>query len=306
MWRRPGGCAGPPGADVPADQRFDGYLARLGLDRPVEPTLEALVDLHRAQVERIPYTTIDIHLGRPCPLDPAEAVARIARTGRAGYCYNLNGALATLLRDIGYEVREHRGWVWSAGGDASRPFPNHLALSVHGLPSHDNPGGGWLVDAGLGDAIHEPLPLLAGEYSQGPFRYGLETVSEPVGWRFRHDPAGSFGGFDLETADAGSGAFDTGHRVLSTSPVSGFVRNVIVARRDGCGADNLVNRTVTRVEGARTVEWEIRSDTEWFAAVADLFGLTLDDLDQSGRDRLWDHAVTGHAAALERADRGPG
>jgi hypothetical protein len=32
-------------------------------------------------------------------------------------------------------------------------------------------------DAGLGDALHEPLPLVAGTYQQDPFRLVLDAGS---------------------------------------------------------------------------------------------------------------------------------
>jgi len=62
--------------------------------------------------------------------------------------------------------------------------------------------------------------------------------------------------------------------------------------------DKLINRSVIRVEGARTVEWTLSSSAEWFAAAADIFGLTLDDLDGDDRARLWRDAQAGHAAYL--------
>jgi N-hydroxyarylamine O-acetyltransferase len=53
---------------------------------------------------------------------------------------------------------------------------NHLVLTVRGLPADTNPGGVWYVDAGLGDALHEPIPLIAGEYRQGPFVLVLDET----------------------------------------------------------------------------------------------------------------------------------
>ena len=273
-----------------------GYLARLGRDRPDEPSLEALTDLHRTQVERVPYNTLDIHLGRPGSLDPAESVRRIVATGRVGYCYQLNGAFAALLRSVGFDVRQHRGWVWHDEGSA-RPFANHLALTVHGLPTVDNPEGAWLVDTGLGDGLHEPMPLRAGAMAQGPFEYRLEPAGVDGGWRWRHDPAGSFIGMDFDPADADVSAFEAGHAELSSAPTSTFVRHVIVQRRDGAGVDKLINCTIQRVEGPRTVEWELNTAVEWFAALADVFWLTLDDLEPDDRDRLWRRARMAHRVA---------
>ncbi|MFB6783623.1 hypothetical protein ACFCX0_41590 [Streptomyces sp. NPDC056352] len=40
----------------------DGYLAVLGVERPAGPSAEALWALHRAQVERVAYETLDNQL----------------------------------------------------------------------------------------------------------------------------------------------------------------------------------------------------------------------------------------------------
>src|SRR5262245_60207473 len=107
---------------------MDGYLRRLRLSHPGQPSAASLAMLHQAHVEHIPYSTVDIQLGRPGSLDPEESAARIARTGRAGYCYQLNGAFARLLGTLGYDVRHHRGSVTNDEDPSVEPFPNHLAL----------------------------------------------------------------------------------------------------------------------------------------------------------------------------------
>ena len=268
---------------------LDGYLARLGLDRPSKPTLDWLSGAQRSHMERVPYTSIDIHVGRPGSIDPVACVDRIARTGRTGYCLQLNGAFAALLASLGYEVTRHRGHVWSTPGETLfEPYANHLALSV----AMD--GGDWFVDVGLGDAPYEPIPLVVGAYDQGPFRYGVERLD--LGWRFRHDPAGAFTGMDFEDAVAAPGVFDLGHVQMSTSPTSNYVTNVMVARRDATGVDKLVNQSLMRIEGPRTVNWTLSSPTEYFAALADVFGMTLDDLGHDDRARLWRDAQAGQAA----------
>ena len=44
---------------------------------------------------------------------------------------------------------------------------NHLVLTVDGLHTDENPLGTWYVDAGLGDALYEAVPLAAGDFRQG-------------------------------------------------------------------------------------------------------------------------------------------
>ena len=44
-----------------------------------------------AHLERVPYETLDIVLGKPPGIDPLASARRILG-GRGGYCYHLNGA----------------------------------------------------------------------------------------------------------------------------------------------------------------------------------------------------------------------
>ena len=88
------------------------YLARLGVSEHPPATLETLVDLHRRHLATVPYENLGIMLGRPPVVDPAASLARVAETGRAGYCFHQNGALETALRELGYAVSRRHGHVW--------------------------------------------------------------------------------------------------------------------------------------------------------------------------------------------------
>ena len=98
---------------------------------------------------------------------PASA-ARIAATGRGGYCFHLNGALAALLSALGYSVSLHVGGVHGPEGPSVEWLTNHLVLGVAGLPSDACPDGLWYVDVGLGDAMHDPMPWVAGPVAAAP------------------------------------------------------------------------------------------------------------------------------------------
>lgn len=275
-----------------------GYLRVLGIRRPPPPTIEALIEIHRAQVERVAYNTIDIHLGRRTTVDPLAAAQRLVATGRGGYCFHLNGALSLLLAELGFDVRTHRGGVCGSSADAPLvPFANHLALTVHALPTSANPGGRWLVDAGLGDALHEPMPIQARTVRQGPFTFGLTpSTALPGGWRFVHDPLGSFETMDFEERTAATAEFRGSHRNLSTSAQSPFVQYVIAQRRDAEGFDKLLGCSLTRQDATGATTTELTERTAWFEALADVFGLTLRDTTPADRDRLWLRAHESHLA----------
>ncbi len=273
----------------------DAYLRRLGEDRE-PPSVDALFRIHRAHVERIPYETTWIHMGERWGIDVDSSMERVALHGRGGYCFHLNGSLSRVLESLGYDVSRHIGGVHGPQQSAI-DLTNHLVLVVGGLPTSDNPTGDWYVDVGLGDALHEPLPLLAGTYSQGPMTFVLEETPGGIGdWHFVHDPHGSFVGMNFRSSVTDLDAFEDRHRHLSTSPESGFVRTVTAQRRQQQGTTALRALTFTRRDQNGTSTCIVTERHEWFALLADEFLLPLDGVDATARDRLWASARTAHDA----------
>jgi arylamine N-acetyltransferase len=270
------------------------YLARLGLE--VEPpSVAALQRLHRRQVERIPYETLWIHGGEQWGIDPAESVRRIAVGGRGGYCYHLNGAFALLLQSLGYDVHLHVGGVHGPTGPDSDSVANHLVLTVRDLPTDEHPDGVWYVDAGLGDALHEALPLATGEYRQGPF---LLTLSDDGGggWHLQHDPNGGFVGMGWTMVEADWSDFSAKHHWLSTSPESGFVRIGMAEHRDATGVDVVRGLIVSRIGSDARTEEPITDRAGWFDALGELLGLRFDSTPPEVPDQLWSRTLSNHRA----------
>ena len=282
-------------ADMDTELRA-AYLRRLGLDAE-PPSVDALQRLHQRHVERIAYETMWIHLGEAWGIDLGDTVARIARQGRGGYCFHLNGAFSELLRALGYAVTRHVDGVHGPGGPAEEMMSNHLVLTVSGLPASENPSGTWYVDAGLGDALHGALPLAASDYEQGPFHLVLDRTPGGVGdWHLTHDPAGGFAGMSWRTAEAGMDQFSQRHRWLSTSPESGFLRVATAQRRDATGADILRGLVLIRVGTGTAPAEPLTKRDDWLAALADVFGLRFDATPPEALDHLWERSLAAHRA----------
>lgn len=259
---------------------IEAYLDRLGLAREA-PSAGYLFALHRAHVSKITYTNLQIMREEPAGIDPATATAEVI-AARNGYCFHLNSAFAQLLRSLGFSVSLHRGYVMRHG--ETNASLNHLVLVVHDLD------GSWFVDAGLGDALYEPLPLTPGSYQQGPFRYELAECQQRDGWRFAHDPSGSFDLMEFESAGAQIADFAEAHTRLSTRADSPFRRFLVAQVRSASQTRTLRGCTLTTVDGDGTRQHVIDDPQEWLATLTGL-GLTGEGLLQ-----MWPAAREAHEA----------
>lgn len=90
--------------------------------------------------------------------------------------------------------------------------------------------------------------------------------------------------------------FATKHEWLSTSPESGFVRVPMAELRDADGVDVIRGLVLSRIgEGGASHEPLTRRD-EWFACLAEVFGLRFDATAPEALDRLWNSALEAHRA----------
>lgn len=276
------------------------YLARLGVEE-VPPSADALRLLVQRHVERVPFESLWIHAGQAWSIDPHESARRIALDRRGGYCFHLNGGLGLLLGSLGYAVRGHVGGVHGQHGPDPAAMGDHLALTVGLLPTETNPGGNWYVDCGLGDTLHDPLPMISGWYDQPPYRLSLEQAEDGSEWHLRHDPAEGRRGMTWRSADGHWRDFAAKHRWLSTSPESGFVQVPTAQRRDARGADVIRGLVLTRIgREARTSE-PVTVRADWFDLLAQTFDLPLDALNRQERDRLWASALGAHRRWVDSA-----
>jgi N-hydroxyarylamine O-acetyltransferase len=271
----------------------EAYLARLGVDAE-PPSVAGLRLLMQRQVERVPYETLWIHAGEAWNIDPIESATRIALHGRGGYCYHMNGALGLLLSSLGYVVHGHIGGVHGPEGPTTAAMGNHLVLTVDQLPTEANPTGVWYVDTGLGDALHDPLPLAVGRHDQPPFRLSLEQVDDASVWHLTHDPSGGFNGMTWTAGHARLADFETKHRWLSTSPDSGFVQVAMAERRDATGVDVIRGLILSRIGDRAHSAEPVTRRAAWFELLADLFDLRFRSSTPEARDRLLANVISAH------------
>ncbi|ACZ84919.1 arylamine N-acetyltransferase family protein [Streptosporangium roseum] len=242
---------------------MDEYLKRIGAARPAGPDAESLRELQLRHLLTVPFENLSVHLGEPVVLDDQALVEKVVGRRRGGFCYELNGAFALLLRSLGYQVTLLAARPVGDGSIGS-PF-DHLALRV-------NTPDPWLVDVGFGAFSHHPLRLDL-------------RADQP-------DPAGVFR--VAETADGDLDVLKDGvleyrleqrPRVLAdfeptcwwhqTSPRSHFTRSLVCSLLTDAGRVTLSDRLLIHTSEGGRREQRLSTDAETLAAYRDLFGIEL-------------------------------
>lgn len=242
------------------------YLARIGARRPVRPDAEALRDLHERHLHTVPFENLSIHLGEPIVLDPFALYAKIVERRRGGFCYELNGLFAELLRALGFNVTLLAAKVALPDGSFGPPF-DHLTLRVE----LDEP---WLADVGFGAHARRPLRI-NGEPQQdveGTFTV-KETANGDIEVRNDDRPV-----YVAEARPRELAEFRPTCWWQATSPESHFTGFVTCSLPTPRGRVTLgAEKLYETVDGERT-ETPLGSDEETLALYRERFGVELGKL----------------------------
>ncbi len=264
------------------------YLERIAYTHAAAPAIQApalplLAALHEAHLLAVPFENLSIHYGQPIILDEAALYDKIVRRRRGGFCYELNGLFAWLLRRLGYTVDLLSAEVAETDG-FSAPF-DHLTLRVRDLDGSD--GADWLADVGFGDSFRRPLRMQPGLAQDGAdgYDYRLRELS-PWLMLERRDAAPPAS--TLDDLDAGwepQYRFTLRPHALSdfvercdyqqTSPQSHFTQRRICSLALPDGRISLSDlRLITTIQGQRE-ERMLGSEQEYRATLAQRFGVVL-------------------------------
>ena len=78
----------------------DAYLKRINYQGALAPTAETLRALQLAHLRRVPFENLSIHAGEPIVLQEEALFTKIVERRRGGFCYEVNGLFAALLRSL--------------------------------------------------------------------------------------------------------------------------------------------------------------------------------------------------------------
>ena len=244
------------------------YLKRINYSGSVAPSVETLRRLQLAHLLSVPFENLSIHLPEPVVLDDEALFEKIVLRRRGGFCYELNGLFAALLRALGFDVQMLSAGVFNSEGELGPEF-DHMTLLVT-LDER------WLVDVGFGDSFIEPLPLdERGESVQRSRAYRIDKVEDDfmllqkdpdVNWkpqyRFTLQP-------HIYKDYAGMCNFH------QTSPDSHFTKRRICSRLTADGRITLSGHRLITTRGELREEREFATDAEVADALRTHFDIVL-------------------------------
>jgi N-hydroxyarylamine O-acetyltransferase len=216
----------------------------------------------------VPFENLDIGLGRKILCDKPSIVRKIVEQRRGGFCYELNGAFAALLRELGFKVTLLSARVARQDGSYGPEF-DHLTLRV-------DLGEPWLADVGFGDSFLEPLRLKTGiEQPQGRKSFRLveeegllymEMAEPGADWKRQYS-------FTLLPRQLGDFAGMCHYH--QTSPQSSFTQKKICSRATLDGRITLADGKLIITQNGKREESLLASDQDWKVALKKYFEIVL-------------------------------
>jgi N-hydroxyarylamine O-acetyltransferase len=244
------------------------YLDRIGYTGPLAPTADVLRSLHRAHLLSVPFENFDVTLGRKIVCDETGFIHKIVEMRRGGFCYELNGAFAALLKAIGFQVTLLSARVPREDGSNGPEF-DHLALRVDLEQA-------WLADVGFGDSFLEPIGLRSGT---GGAHDGRTYRVVDSGHSMRMERA-EVGGiwkrqYFFKLAPRNLSDFAPMCQYHQTSPESPFTRKSVCSRATPDGRITLAGQRLICTRNGIREERLLASEDERQRALKEYFEISL-------------------------------
>ena len=246
------------------------YLDRIEYRGPLDPHFEMLRQLHLAHLLQVPFENLSIHSHEPLVLNDSALFEKIVTHRRGGFCYELNGLFAALLRELGFEVAMLSAQVAGKQNEFSRDF-DHMTLRVALNQER------WLADVGFGDSFIEPLPLVAdSEHQQRENRYRLVSDSQErlvLEQALKNEDWQTQYRFSLQPYQYAD--YEEMCSYHQTSPESHFTRQRICSRLTPRGRISLSDMRFIITENGVRSERVLKNQAEYNEVLRQQFGIVL-------------------------------
>jgi N-hydroxyarylamine O-acetyltransferase len=244
------------------------YLKRINFSGSLDPSAENLPRLQVAHLLAVPFENLSIHEGEPIVLNDAALFEKIVQHRRGGFCYELNGLFAALLRELGFDVQMLSASVCNSEGKWGPDF-DHMTLLVT-LDER------WLVDVGFGDSFVEPLRFdLRTDQTQGSRAYRIDEDADGYVLRQRIEDGEWRPQYRFTLEPHVFADYEEMCLYQQTSPESHFTKARICSRLTSDGRLTISGNRFITTKGNTRAERELSTDSEIAEALREHFGIVM-------------------------------
>lgn len=249
---------------------LNAYFERIGYSGSPTPTLETLHALTLAHAIAIPFENLDVLLGRSIMLDEDSLFRKLVVEKRGGYCFEQNGLLLAILRQIGFAATPLSARIRLNCPRDYIPPRTHMFVRV------EIGGESWLTDVGVGGfSLTQAIRLNTQEEQTTP--HETRRLVREKGALFHQVKLGGVWGdvceFTLEEMPLVDR--ELANWYTSTHPNSNFKNRLVAARagENGTRLTLLNNELKIRSRDGGTRAIKITSPEDLLALLKTHFGL---------------------------------
>jgi len=245
------------------------YLNRINYHGSLEPNAETLRHLQVAHLLAVPFENLSIHSGEPIVLNDEALFEKVVQRRRGGFCYELNGLFAALLRKLGFRVEMLSARVANPRGEFGPDF-DHMTLMVE-LEQR------WLADVGFGDSFREPLLLdERGIQKQNEREYEIVAEGDQRILMQRESGGDWVAQYRFTLQPHAYADYAEMCRYHQTSPDSHFTKAPLCSLATADGRITLGGgHFITTTRGGERSEVTVSDDVEFAQLLKDHFGIDL-------------------------------
>ena len=200
----------------------DDYVRLLDLQRAA-PDLNFLSEIIRRHAALFAFSSVGPLLGDDLPLDVRSLYQRIVMQRRGGYCFEQNGLMYFLLKELGFKVSLVLARV--IYNEDIHPGLTHRISLV------EINGKSYIADVGFGPLGPQSPLCMSGETSQESFR--VFRVEEREQGEFHLQTlkdGGYYSLYKFELARYGPADCEVGHFYSHKHPGATFVNHLVVSK----------------------------------------------------------------------------
>ena len=245
------------------------YLHRINYSGSLIPIAETLRELQVVHLLTVPFENLSIHSRQPIILEDEALFNKIVIQKQGGFCYELNGLFAALLRELGFNVELLSAQVATGEGGFGPDF-DHMTLMV-ALDQR------WLVDVGFGDSFREPLLLDNREVQiQGKRAYRIVEDDSHLLLMERKSGKGWHPQYRFILKPYNYADFVEMCHYHQTSPKSHFTQKRICSMATATGRVTLEEkRLITTIDDNERRESAVSSKEEYLTLLNQYFGIKI-------------------------------